>query len=1338
MRRLAVVYRGNEVHTRFVEGGQSAPEGFVFESRADVLPVSLSGQSEITIGRSSQCDICLAGTQVSGRHALLRKTAAGWAIEDQQSRNGIYINGKKAQKSVLRDGDTIFLGGYLICLRNSALHFDSAPAGVTTKLKAPAIKQERFIVPEYPVFQRSPRLKPQLSTTQVELLSPPQAGTKPSISWAMVLLPPILMIAVMVAVALITQRMETLFFTMPMSVLSIVAAVLSYRSQTKKWRESQGKAEETYAIHLHEKEAEIKAAEQSYIKALETAHPNFATCQRIVKQRERRLWERSPGEDDFLALRVGTGDMPSNVSLKLPQAQLSIEENPLLAQATHLRARHEILKNIPVALPLKEARIVGLAGKSGAMRQVLCSMIAAVAAHHSYEDVKICCVYPESEQQYWNWLRWLPHCWNAGRTERFLACNPEDSKKLLQQINEIHKLRQRGQANAAPHYVIILIDDCGTALLPDEGMGMSVIYAYGDLARLPGECRTIVTCDKSGAVQDKIHGGNISFSPEQITEKEMDQLARALAPVRLRMSVGASQMSEYVTFMQGYGVSKAEELDLLGRWAKSRPFESLAVPIALRENGEPFRFDIHERGHGPHGIVAGATRWGKSETLTTWLLSLALHFSPQELSFVLIDFKGDGLAGILMDLPHVAGTISNINDFGAIERNLQSLKAELLRRQKVFAQTKLENIHKYQQAVRTGRAEEPMPYLIIVIDEFAELKDQHSEQMDKFISIARTGGSLGVYMVLATQSPGGGVVSGQVAANSRFRICLKTAEAAESKDILGTTDAFGITVRGRAIVKVGNNEVYEHIQPFYSKASYRPGVRPANEKIELVTLKGERIRPEIYDKTIGADFDDSEGRAVATYIKQTAMRAGIANARPVWAPALLKKLHLPALKQPQEGFAVSVGLVDDLDNQRQNEFILDFAGEGHQMIFGAPGSGKTELLRTALLAAAQKHTPEQAQFALLDYGTWGLKLFEALPHTRVAAYGGDEAALRQAGEVLLYELERRKQCFAAQGVGRLEDYRELSDEAMPWLLIAIDNLTTLHSQSPDFMETLLTVAREGAALGLVLLITLGGQGSFLFQLTQYVTNIHCLRMADKGDYRQYVGGNGQREPAHLPGRGFVRGPLEFQTALCVEGAREAERIKHLRDAVMALSLPSQNEEPVMEDGAGLLLGTAALSGKPWYFDAQEMSGCVIYDGAALLRYIAERLDMQVTRWEGDATVFDEVIKQLAEDYDRRCENNQSEPHVAICIDDLVACYDAIADETADLLDLLIRYGESYGIYIYIAGDTAGLTRYNQLGVPALQSALLSGNVITVTGREALVEHGGAKLKIRLREDIANA
>jgi len=545
-------------------------------------------------------------------------------------------------------------------------------------------------------------------------------------------------------------------------------------------------------------------------------------------------------------------------------------------------------------------------------------------------------------------------------------------------------------------------------------------------------------------------------------------------------------------------------------------------------------------------------------------------------------------------------------------------------------------------------------------------------------------------------------------------------------------------VRGRAIVKVGNNEVYEQIQPFYSKASYRPGVRHANEKIELVTLKGERLRPEVYDKTIGADFDDSEGCAVATYIKQTAKRAGIANARPVWAAALPKKLYLSALNQPQGSFAVSIGLVDDLDNQRQNEFILDFAGEGHQMIFGAPGSGKTELLRTALLAAAQKYTPEQAQFALLDYGTWGLKPFEALPHMRIAAYGGDEPALRQAGEVLLYELERRKQRFAAQGVGRLEDYRELSGEAMPWLLIVIDNLTTLHSQSPDFMETLLTVAREGAALGLVLLITLGGQGSFLFQLSQYATHIHCLRMADKGDYRQYVGGNGQREPAHLPGRGFVRGPLEFQCALCVEGAREAERIKHLRDAVAALSASSQIEEPVTDDGAGLLLGTEALSGKPYYLNALEMSACVIYDGAALLRYITERLDMQVTRWTGDAVAFDDAVKQLAEEFDRRCENNQSDPSYAICIDDLVACYEAIADETADLLDLLIRYGESYGIFTYIAGDTAGLTRFSQLGVPALQSALLSGNLITVTGREALVEHGGAKMKMRLREEIANA
>ena len=1282
-------------------------------------PVSLAGQSVVSIGRSSKNDICLTGEQVSGSHALLRKGSSGWSIVDRGSRNGIYINGNRVQYSILREGDTIFLGGYLLRWHNGVMGFESICAGVTIdpKLQQPISAKPEQTAPkaaEYPWFQRSPRLRPETGALEVEILSPPQAGSKPEVSWLSVLLPPILMVSVMVVVVVVMSNgggsggLMSLAFTAPMSLISIVVGIVNYRSQTKKWERNRGLADEKYDAHLVEQEAKIQKAELSYIEALTTIHPSVSNCIRIAEKRDRRLWERGPADDDFLSVRIGTGEVPSNVTVKTPQAQLALEENPLLQRAQQMKERHRGLRDVPITVDLRGALAVGLAGKASDTRTAAYSLLCGIAAHHSYEDVKIACVFSGAEQKQWGWLRWLPHCWDNGRTQRWLADTAEDAKALMLRMEEILQRRRREKNAGEPHYVVLLADPAlaersGVTLLPeDPALGTTVIYACGDMKQLPGACRVII--ENNTVRQNSVRK---QYTPESVSAEQMDVYARSLAPIRFKSPAGAAKLPAIMPFLQGLNIGKVENLNVLGRWKNSRPFESLAVPIGLRENGEVFQFDIHERGHGPHGIVAGTAGWGKSELLSTWLLSLALHFRPEEVSFVLIDFKGDGLSGVLTGLPHVAGTISNIHDLSSIERNLAALQGELKRRELLFAQTGMENIHKYQMARRSGRDMEALPYLIVVIDEFAELKTQHPEQMDKFIQIARKGRSAGVLMALATQSPGGGIVTGQVSANSRFRICLKTAEAGESKDILGNADAFDINVRGRAIIKVGSNEVYEQVQTFYSKAPYHPEGK-SGVKIGIVTLDGAHVRPEAYEKTVGAqDFVFSEARAIADYISGTARRAGIPGARQVWPDILPETLELSNVlagyAAPQDGFAVPVGLVDDPEGQKQYPFVLDFARQGHHLLYGAPGTGKTNFLRAALMACARLYGPALAQFAILDFGTWGLKLFEKLPQCR--CYSSEQDGISQAEDFLRYELERRRRGFAEQGASRLEDYREITGEAIPYLLVTIDNLAALHNAHPDFLDTLLAAARDGMALGIVLLMTTGSGGAFLYRMQSFIQNTHTLRLTDKSEYRQYVGGDGRHEPGNFPGRGFTSGPLEFQTALFIDGATEAERIKNLRAFCGAQQQPVQEQQPLASTDEYTQFGYDRSSGEPVAFHYKEMSGCVFVN-SDLLGTIMKNLPGRVV-----CDDFDTATEEIAREYESRDESGAAEPPIFICVEDYAKFYEDVTNETVDRLDLLVRYGENRGIYVYIAGQADTLARFAQLGEKLFASCLLSGNAL---------------------------
>jgi S-DNA-T family DNA segregation ATPase FtsK/SpoIIIE len=722
-----------------------------------------------------------------------------------------------------------------------------------------------------------------------------------------------------------------------------------------------------------------------------------------------------------------------------------------------------------------------------------------------------------------------------------------------------------------------------------------------------------------------------------------------------------------------------------------------------------------------------------------------------------------------MDLPHVAGRISNVNDIASIERNLRSLQGELLRRQRVFMETKQENIHKYQEAFRAGRVSEPMPYLIIVIDEFAELKTRFPEQMNNFIQIARVGGSLGVYMVLATQSPGGGIVSGQVSANSRFRICLKTAEASESKDIIGTADAFRITVRGRAYVKVGNDEVYEQVQTFFSKAPYKPGsgAKGAATKINAVELNGERVRPEVYDETVGAvGADFGEGSAVATHIKESSARAGIEGARRVWTEALPERIALSSLiagreafqdgvwTERNDGLAIVAGLVDDPENQRQYPLVLDFDADGHQAVYGAPQSGKTEFLRTALLAAAQMYTPNQMQTVLLEFGASVMKPLETLPHALLVTNGNDADAVKRAEDFLILQLDNRRRRFSEQGVATLKAYRDITGTDEPALLIAVDNMASLYNMYPDFMDTLMIIAREGSGFGMYLLMTASSQGSFMYRVAQYIKCSYALQLVDKSEYRQLVGGNGRVEPGPFQGRGFAKGPLEFQTALFSDSINEAERVKQLREVCAAMSGAWQGGKPDIAravsgeadmseltfDRDSVQIGLEKRSGEAFDFVCDTMNGCIItgapgsgktnvlarlvtalsaYEDGAL--YIYEKGDALGALAKRAKTVregceFDGLIDEIASAGGEASADEGDARRTAVIIDDFVEFYEEIADETADKLDALIMGGAKRGVFICIAAGKDGLQRFANLSVRTFMLCLEKGNAIALGGR----------------------
>ncbi|MBR1486133.1 MAG: type VII secretion protein EssC, partial [Synergistaceae bacterium] len=1095
----------------------------------------------------------------------------------------------------LHDGAVIFISGFVFEFRNDSLKFTNTPGNVIVSLNLINSVAASFNLPKsYPLFYLSPRIRKNVATKEVEVLAPPATGSKPSVSWLSVLLPPGMMITVMLIIAAFTKNINTLFYTLPMSSVTIIMAVINYRSQKKKWLEIQALATKKYQEHLFEKESEIATFENQYMSVLASINPGILECISIAKNISRRLWERTPRDSDFLDIRLGTGEVFSNVNVKIPKEQLVLEENPFLKQAAKLKERHEILSGIPVSHSFLEAPITGLVGDNESVRKMAWSILINIAAHHSYEDVKIVCIYPENEKQQWEWIRWLPHVWNKEQTRRYMSCKPE-SRTMLRELAETLKFRQREPLDnnrdkfpQTPFYFLVLADkklveNSGEKFLPpSSSLGFAVLYAYGDISTLPGECNAIIDCGnlengiKSSVQMTWEDEGRKIFTPDFIKLQLgiAENFARSLAPVHIQSSGNSGQPPSKALLFDGLGVKKVEELKVLERWQKSHSESSLAVPIGIKGNGDMFYFDVHESKMGPHGVVAGTSGSGKSEMLTAWLLSLALHFSPRDLNILLIEFKGNDLSNILSVLPHVAGVVNNLQGANVIERSLISLAAENERRQKIFASltdlaTKSLPAYQEYQKNHPELNIEPLPFLVVVLDEFAEFKKQFPEQVDKFVQIARVGRSTGLYMVLSTQSPSG-IVPPQIESNVKFSICLRTANTGESKELIGTTDAFFISRPGRAYVKVGDS-VYEQIQTFFSKVSYNPNrnEQEASSDINLVEISGERRDPNENKKSDGTSGDKNkiktEGQILVSHIIDVAKNNDIPEARPVWTKLLPQKLTLSSLEneyeisrafnndqwqEVNEDLKIVVGLLDRPELQKQEPFVLDFTNNGHQILFGAPSSGKTTFLQTAVLSAAMSYTPEQLQFLIFDFGSGSMRTFEDLPHTLMVANSKKQDKLQEAEEFLLNELDRRNNLFEAQRVSTIAAYKKVSGKNLPFIIVAIDNIMVIKNQFSDMMDSIVKIASEGGGLGIYILAT--SSGSSIFKLDDYIKSKHALELTDISEYRSLVGAPSKKAPEKFPGRGFTQGALEFQTALCATGETEADIVMNLRNICLAM------------------------------------------------------------------------------------------------------------------------------------------------------------------------------------------
>ncbi|MEU5079496.1 MULTISPECIES: type VII secretion protein EccCa [Streptomyces] len=895
-----------------------------------------------------------------------------------------------------------------------------------------------------------------------------------------------------------------------------------------------------------------------------------------------RVWERRPGDEDFAHVRIGLGAQPLATPLIAPETGPVEQLEPLTAGAMQrFLAAHGTVGDLPMAVSLRAFYHVTVSGEAQSVRASARALVGSLASLHSPQDLVIAVAAGREALAHWDWAKWLPHAQAPGAVDgagsrRLIGSDPRELEDLL-----ATRLTGRPRFHPAaaplldePHIVLVLDD---LSLLPDsvlanpEGLqGVTVLEVVpGELTTAGGDLSIVV---QPGLLRlESGHGEVYEGSPDALSYESAEALARQLAP--LRMASGGDDdepLLANLEFTDLLGLGDAASVDTKRTWRPRALAERLRVPIGLGEDGRPVMLDLKEaaqEGMGPHGLCVGATGSGKSELLRTLVLGLAVTHSSETLNFVLADFKGGATFAGMAQMPHVAAVITNLaDDLTLVDRMGDSIRGELNRRQELLRDAgNYANIHDYEKARAAGAPLQPIPSLVLVIDEFSELLTAKPDFIEMFVQIGRIGRSLGVHLLLASQRLEEGRLRGLETYLS-YRIGLRTFSAAESRAALGVPDAYELpNVPGSGFLKYGTDEMVR-FKAAYVSGVYRSGGRQT-------ALSGGRLpvdrRPVLFTATevpvqytaIPQQRTESEpevDEALADTVLDVIVRRLEAQgpaAHQVWLPPLESPPALDALlpglaavpgrglTQPNyEGagrLVVPAGLVDKPYEQRRDRLMLDFSGAaGHMQIIGGPQSGKSTLLRTLICAFALTHTPHEVQFYGLDFGGGGMAAVDGLPHVGGIASRLDPERVRRTVSEVYGVLTRREEYFRTAGIASIADYRarrargDISVTDQPWgdVFLVIDGWGNFRTDYEGLEPAVLDIATRGLGYGIHLVITASRSMEVRANLKDHLMNRLELRLGDVMDSEidRKVAAN---VPAGVPGRGLSPQKLHFMAAV---------------------------------------------------------------------------------------------------------------------------------------------------------------------------------------------------------------
>lgn len=962
------------------------------------------------------------------------------------------------------------------------------------------------------------------------------------------------------------------------SLAMVGGSVIRGRSTTKG---SADQGRKDFLRYLERARRQVRSTASAQREAAGWSGPEPAQLWALVSSP--RLWERRPADDVFGVLRVGLG--PQRLATPLVPAESGPldELDPLCATALkRFVTTHSTVPELPVALSLRRFAAVRLSGDIGDRRSLARAVIAQATAFHAPTDLRIVACVREPEDPVWSWLKWLPHSHDpetadhVGPVRMVRTSLPAVEEMLGADLARRARFNRSGEPDSGVPHLIVLIDggraEGAELLLDADGLqGVTVLDLDGmadDLVRAHGI--ELVTDDGRLAVRvgDRLERLGTT---DALSVPAAEALARQVGGVRLdSVTARAEGLASADPTLPGLlGMPDPCSLDI-GRLWKPRPVrDRLRVPLGISADGTVMELDLKEAaedGMGPHGLVVGATGSGKSELLRTLVLALASTHSSETLNLVLVDFKGGATFAGMSGLPHVAAVITNLRDeLSLVDRMREALSGEMNRRQEILrAAGNLVSVRDYERARVRGAALEPLPSLVVVVDEFSELLSQKPEFADLFVQIGRLGRSLGLHLLLASQRLEEGRLRG-LESHLSYRVGLRTFSAQESRSVLGVSDAYELpSSPGHGYLKTDISTMKRFKAAYVSGAHLRAG--------DLLNVDGLGVAAEVRQFTVG--YQEGPGGAVAQAPRDAAADAAESDvdvparesvmsvmvsqlaelgppAHQVWLPPLdepetVDRLYGGLAARTGRGFGADpelpvmsapIGVVDRPFHQRRDPLVVDLAGAGGNVgVVGGPRSGKSTLLRTLIASLALRHTPAEVQFYALDFSGGTLFSLVDLPHVGAVAGRQDGDVVRRIVSEVSRIVARRERRFRELGVDTMAAYRSLKaagdagDDPYGDVFLLVDGIGVLRQEFEDVEAEVVALAGRALTYGVHIVATAYRWLEFRLGVRDLFGTKLELKLGDPMD-SEVDRRAAATVPGDRPGRGITSDRMHYLAAI---------------------------------------------------------------------------------------------------------------------------------------------------------------------------------------------------------------